>query len=315
MSTPSLPANHIATWILRFIRFMEVERRCSEHTLEAYETDLVLFTDFLRERYKVEDPTLDRLTREAVRGYLSALKTDQYKSRSVARKLSALRTFSRYLLREGAITSNPTLNIATPKMEKRLPHYLNSQEIKSLLQLPDTDSLEGMRDFMILELFYATGMRVSELASLKLQQVRFDEGLFRIKGKGDKTRLVPMGKQVARDLDHYLQWRRREENIALEFKDYIFVKNNKEPFSRGQIAAIVRKYITKIADGDKAHPHALRHTFATHLLNSGADLMSVKELLGHENLSTTQIYTHVSAEHLKKIYKKSHPRSNKGKKS
>ena len=181
--------------------------------------------------------------------------------------------------------------------------------MKTLLQLPNVETLTGLRDYMILELFYATGMRVSELAQLKVENIRFDESVFRIKGKGNKTRLVPMGQHVARDLDAYLKKRKSEESVALEFKDFIFVKDNKEPFTRSQIAAIVHKYVKRIASKEKAHPHALRHTFATHLLNEGADLMSVKELLGHANLSTTQIYTHVSAEHLKKVYKDAHPRA------
>ena len=220
-----------------------------------------------------------------------------------------MRAFEKYLVRENIIPENPALNIATKKKKKKLPDYLTEHEIKATLQMPDVNTLQGLRDLLILELFYATGLRVSELAALKLENVRFDENVLRIKGKGQKTRLVPMGRRISHDLDAYLKKRQIEENASLEFKDYIFVKTKKKPFTRVEIAQLVKKYIKKVAAKEKAHPHALRHTFATHLLNEGADLMSVKELLGHANLSTTQIYTHVSAEHLKRIYKKAHPRA------
>ena len=302
-------AQQIQTWIPRFIRYLDVERRSSQNTIDAYEKDLLHYHDYVLDRFKIENPDFRYFSKASIRGFLGQLTTAKYSARSLARKLAALRSFAKYLIRENVIEVNPTLNIATPKFAKKLPTYLSESEVKALLQLPDTSTFEGLRDFLILELFYATGIRVSELVGLKIEHIRFDESLFRITGKGQKTRLVPMGQRVAHDLNDYLKKREREENASLEFRDYIFVKDNKEPFTRGQVAAIVQKYIKKVADKEKAHPHALRHTFATHLLNEGADLMSVKELLGHANLSTTQIYTHVSAEHLKKIYKKAHPRA------
>lgn len=302
-------AQNLYSWIPRFTRFLQVERQCAENTIIAYETDLLTFNEYVKRRFAVEQPTFAHFTKAGIRGYLGHLTNSKYSSRSLARKLSALRAFAKYLIRENAITINPTLNIATPRIQKRLPDYLSTAEMKALLQLPDVDTFTGLRDYMILELFYATGMRVSELAGLQLENIRFDESVFRIKGKGEKIRLVPMGSHVARDLDIYLKRRQLEENVALEYKDFIFVKNNRSPFTRGQIASLVHKYVKRIAAKEKAHPHTLRHTFATHLLNQGADLISVKELLGHANLSTTQIYTHVSAEHLKKVYKSSHPRA------
>ena len=303
-------AFNISTWIPHFIRFLQVERHRSDNTQEAYENDLLQFNAYLKERFKVEQPEFNHFSRESVRGYLGNLTNSHFSTRTIARKLASLRVFSKYLIRENVMQTNPTLNIASPKIKKKLPNYLSEREVRALLQLPDVDKLQGLRDYMILVLFYATGMRVSELASLRLENIRFDEGVFRIRGKGEKTRLVPMGHLVAKDLNAYLKKRQIEENLVLELKDFIFVKDNNEPFTRSQIASIVFGYIKRIANKEKAHPHALRHTFATHLLNEGADLMSVKDLLGHSSLSTTQIYTHVSAEHLKKIYKKAHPRTN-----
>jgi len=300
---------YILTCIPRFVRYLDVERRCSANTMEAYEKDLFHYHAYLQERYCTEKPTFDLFSRASIRGFLGHLTSNKYSARSVARKLAAIRSFAKYLIREDVLQINPTLNIATPKFSKKLPKYLSEGEVKALLQLPDTTTFAGLRDFMILELFYATGIRVSELAGLKIEHIRFDESVFRITGKGQKTRLVPMGQRIEHDLNDFLKKRESEENRSLEFQDFIFVKNNNEPFTRGQIAVIVQKYIRRVADKEKAHPHALRHTFATHLLNEGADLMSVKELLGHASLSTTQVYTHVSAEHLKKIYKKAHPRA------
>ncbi len=305
----TLQVQHISTWIPVFLRYLEVERRSSTNTRDAYGEDLSQFCEYLRERYAVEEPTLEYMTKASIRGFLSYLMQEKYSARSVARKLATLRALAKYLIREDAIKANPTLNIASPKLQRKLPDYLTLNEVKALLQLPDVETLVGLRDFLILELFYATGMRVSELAHLRLEHLRFDENIIRIRGKGDKIRMVPMGTRVQHDLQRFLDKRQYQEQAALELKDYLFVKDNKQPFTRSQIASIVRNYVKRVASVDKAHPHALRHTFATHLLNEGADLMSVKELLGHANLSTTQIYTHVSAEHLKKIYKKTHPRA------
>lgn len=300
---------HIVYLIPRFIRYLEVERRSSPHTLQSYKTDLRQFERFLRERCRLQTPDLQDYTRSSVRGFLSFLVRGKFSARTVARKLAALRAFSRYLLREKVLEVSPTLNIATPKISRILPDYLSVGEMKTLLQLADTETLEGLRDQLILELFYATGIRVSELTQLCVENVRLTEGVIRVTGKRKKTRIVPLGEQVRHDLEQFFKKRVEIEGISLEFRDYIFVKTNREPLTRMQVAQIVKKYIMRVAGKEKAHPHALRHTFATHLLNEGADLMSVKELLGHENLSTTQIYTHVSAEHLKRIYKQSFPRA------
>ncbi|RLD11563.1 tyrosine recombinase XerD [candidate division KSB1 bacterium] len=304
-------AFHITSWIPRFIRFLAVERRSAPNTRAAYERDILQFNAFLARRHNVAEPEIEHLNRESIRGYLAQCKNNGLTPRSIARKLAALRAFCRFLIREDVIQKNPTLNIASPKLDKRLPDYLTTAEVKALLQLPDIETLEGLRDFVILVMFYATGMRVSEVANLKLENLRFDQSVFRITGKGNKIRLAPMGEDLRKHLQKYLKRRQDEEKLALEFNDYIFVKNRKEPFTREQIAALVRQYIKRVANVEKAHPHALRHTFATHLLNEGADIMSVKELLGHASLNTTQIYTHVSAEHLKKIYKSAHPRAKK----
>jgi len=303
--------NNIEYWIPRFIKYLEIEKRSSIHTRNAYEKDLYQFLEFLKERYQNATPGLDLFTRFTIRGFLSYMVEKKYTPRSTSRKLATLRAFSRYLVREEFLKVNPTINIASPKLDKKLPQFVTKSEIKALLNLPEVNTFEGLRDLLIIELFYATGIRVTELVNLRVKDLNFNAGTLSILGKRNKRRVLPLGNLLLKDLHNYLKERAEHDNTNPEYNDYIFVKKYKEPFTRQQIAQIVNKYINKIADTAKAHPHALRHTFATHLLDEGADLMSVKELLGHSNLSTTQIYTHVSAEHLKRIYKKAHPRADK----
>jgi integrase/recombinase XerC len=292
-----------------FLKSLEVERRCSVHTRAAYENDLRQFSAYLSQSFSEENPSLDLFTRPIIRGYLARLVGDRFSPRSISRKLATLRAFAKFLMRSETLKNNPTLNIASPKLDRRLPDYLTRSEILKILQLPDKKSVEGLRNYVILELFYATGVRVSELIELRIRDVQFSQGTIRVKGKRAKERVLPMGNRVARDLSSFLDRIAGQGEYSGGYDDYIFKRDDGEKFSRQQIARIVGMYIKRVSTKEKAHPHALRHTFATHLLDEGADLMSVKELLGHSNLSTTQIYTHVSAEHLKKIYNKAHPRA------
>lgn len=296
-------------WVLQFIHNLRVVRSGSPHTLSSYQNDLEQFVTYLKDRLGVEEPTLDHLTKNNIRGFLALLVKEEYTPRSVGRKLASLRSFFKYLLREEIITSNPALNIASPRLNKILPNYLSKDEMHKLLQLPDPSGMEGRRDLLILKMFYSTGLRVSEVAQLKMQNINFGEGTLRILGKRNKTRVIPLGRNLIHDLKIYVSQRKSLERKDMEYTDYLFVKPNREPFTRQQIASIVNSYIKRVTDKKKAHPHALRHTFATHLLDEGADLMAVKELLGHSSLSTTQVYTHVSVEHLKRVYKQAHPRA------
>jgi len=300
--------DNLQAWTAKFLKYLQVERRISQNTLNAYAGDLHDFCAFLVSNRDEDPPALASFSRPAVRSYLAALHRRSCAARTIARKLSALRSFARYLLREGVVTRNPTLNIASPKLDAKLPHFLTRLETRTLLQMPDLNTPEGIRDLAILELFYGAGLRVSELVSLKVRQINFDRSTLRVLGKRNKSRVVPLGGTVVSDLQYYLQMRRRTEGGGPEHDDFLFVKVDRGPFTRQQMAAVVRSYMKRIVSADKAHPHALRHTFATHLLDEGADLLSVKELLGHSKLSTTQIYTHVTAEHLKRVYKKTHPR-------
>ncbi len=297
-------------WMETFLHYLEVERNASEHTLAAYRGDLEQFAFHLSRPRENGVPTIERLDRASIRRYLSGLVKQGYKTKSVRRKLTCIRVFGRFLVREGALETNPATLIASPKLETRLPHVLTRNEIKNVLELPDRDSDAGKRDLAILELFYATGVRISELVHLRIRDVDLNGQTIRVLGKGRKERLLPMGNRLLSTLHEYHMLRNERLAPGLTAPDSpFFVDDRGQPYSRQRVSWIVVKYLRQITSIDNAHAHALRHTFATHLLDQGADLMSVKELLGHARLSTTQIYTHVSTERLKAVYKQTHPRA------
>ena len=302
-------STYFTDWINHFTSHLEKVTHSSANTREAYQYDLESFHNFVKQRYSIQNPTISDWKKPAILGFLSYLVNNGYTARSVSRKLSSLRAFAKFLILMNVTDENPTLNIPSPKLEKRLPQYFTKKEMRDLLALPDTTTHTGLQDRVILELFYAAGLRVSELVALRLKDVDFNNNNIRVLGKRNKVRIVPIGQVVMQHLKDFFSSRESFVGQKLEYKNFIFVNKNKEIFTRQQIAQIVRSYIIQISDKQKAHPHALRHTFATHLLDEGADIMSVKELLGHANLSTTQIYTHVSVEHLKRIYKQAHPRA------
>ncbi len=301
--------NILCTWVLRFDRYLEIEKHHTSHTRSAYRNDLQQFILYLADRFDTEHPELAYFERSAVRGYLAALLQKGYAARSIARKLATLRAFARFLVRESALITNPVRAIRSPRQPKRLPIFLTQGEMRQVMLLPDTTRFAGIRDLLSLKLFYATGVRISEAAGLKIKDVQLWQGTLRVHGKRDKTRIVPLGRQVIETLRHYLPQR---EHLLMQSgagADFLLLRDDGTPFTRQQLARLLQRYLRRVADRHKAHPHALRHTFATHLLDEGADILSVKELLGHSSLSTTQVYTHVSAEHLRRIYKQAHPRA------
>ncbi len=296
-------------WIQRFALSLEVERNCSIHTRQGYLRDLGQLEAYLAGRYSRETPTVEALSRASVRGFLSHLLRHGYAARSIARKQATLRSFARFLVRESAIAVNPLLAVHSPRLPKRLPDFLTREEVQQLLQLPAVDSFSGLRDSLILKLFYATGVRISEAAGLRRGDVQLWEGTLRVHGKRDKTRLLPLGHHMTQILQEYLRLRDSVAARNPHSSDFVLLTDEGTPFTRQQLARLIRGYMLRIADKRKAHPHALRHTFATHLLDEGADILSVKELLGHASLSTTQVYTHLSAEHLRRVYRQAHPRA------
>ncbi len=287
----------------RFLDAIWAERGLSENTLGAYRADLLALNQRLTSR-KVD---LIRATRADILEYISWRVDGGAKPRSTARQLSSFRRFFRYLLREGVIAEDPTAQIAMPKIGRALPQSLTEEEVEALLGAPTVADPLGHRDRAMLELLYATGVRVSELINLKLSQVNLNQGVLRIIGKGDRERLIPLGDEAQDWLKEFIEGPRVE--ILLERQtEYLFPTRRGDRMTRQAFWHIIKRYAKKAGIGKKLSPHTVRHAFATHLLNNGADLRVVQLLLGHSDVSTTQIYTHVARERMKELHSRHHPR-------
>ena len=288
--------------ISQFIHYLAVERNVSSHTVAAYASDLAQFQAFVLHDRGV-DAGLETVDHLLIRRYLALLHKDHRKS-SIGRKLAAIRAFFKYLVREGRMAKNPAELVSTPKKEKRLPFHLNIDEVTALVEAPRDDDLSSLRDRAILETLYSCGIRASELTGLDVGEVNLEEGLARVLGKGGKERVVPVGSYARRAIAAYLAARNQPGHGAP-----LFLNARGGRLTSRSVGRIVDKYILKLATIKKISPHTLRHTFATHLLESGADLRAIQELLGHASLSTTQKYTHVSIDRLMEVYDKAHPKA------
>lgn len=311
-------------YLKAFLAYLRLNRNLSPHTVRAYESDLTQFIDHVaiaagRKRVDLEPAELDR---DAIRSYLADVHAAGQARATAARKLAAVRTFLRYLRRESLIDDDPGAVVATPKREVRMPAHLSEEEMLQLLAGPSTDDPLGRRDRAILELFYASGLRLSELAGLGLEDVNLSAKMVRVLGKGGKQRLVPFNNSTAAALRAYLQDRESltravvratppRRGASRREAEPLFVNYKGTRLSGRSVDRLVRRYVAVCAERAGISPHALRHTFATHLLQRGADLRAIQELLGHARLSTTQRYTHVNAAQLLDVYQKSHPRAGK----
>jgi tyrosine recombinase XerC len=280
----------------KFLTYLEIEKNYSPHTLLNYRVDLTEFFQFLG------TTDLERVDYLFLRRYLASLREKKLKPRSMSRKLSSLRSFYKFMNREGYLKDNPAALLMSPKLDKTLPKFLSEDEMKAFIESPDTGSEAGLRDRAILETLYSTGIRVSELVGLNIDTVDLIGSIAKVAGKGKKERLVPIGSKAADAIRAYLN-KRRATTQAL------FLNKSGRRLTARSIFNITEKYIKQVSATKNISPHVLRHSFATHMLDRGADLRSVQELLGHASLSTTQIYTHVTTERLKKIYDKAHPRA------
>jgi integrase/recombinase XerC len=290
--------------IEKFCRYLETERNVSAHTLKAYRTDLVLFHGFLR-RELGDAAGADAVTHLLVRRYLAHLHRECTKS-TVGRKLAAIRAFFRYLEREGRVGKNPAGLVSTPRKEKKVPFHLNIDEITSLVTAPKGLELLALRDRAILELLYSSGLRVSEMTTLDVGGIDLEGGLVKVLGKGGKERIVPIGSKARGALADYLAMR---GNPPLEAPLMLNARGGR--LTSRSVGRVIDRYILSLSTMKKVSPHTLRHTFATHLLEGGADLRAIQELLGHASLSTTQKYTHVSIDRLMEVYDKAHPKARK----
>lgn len=287
--------------IPEFLGHLKTERNYSPHTLSNYERDLKFLLNFVKDK---------KIDRSAAREYLLALEKKRYSRRSIARKLSSARSFFRFLRREKHIDKNPFENLLTPKLPRKLPNFLYPEELKSLLDAPVLKDPRGLRDRAILEVLYGTGLRVTEIRSMNLNDVDFDEGEIKVLGKGSKERIVLFGSHARGALEKYLK-EGRPKLLSGKISPAVFVNRRGGRLTSRSVERLIVHYSKKAGLTKKVTPHTLRHSFATHLLSGGADLRMVQELLGHVSLSTTQVYTHITKERLKEVYDSAHPRANR----
>jgi integrase/recombinase XerC len=288
-----------------YLQYLEFEKRYSKHTLSAYKKDLEHLQHYLQQQYEII--TVEETSFAQLRSWVIQLMEEGLSARSVHRKIAAIKSFFKYLLREGKITINPSSKLIAPKIGKRLPEYAEEHQMEQLLEnVTFPDGYIGLRDKTIIELFYATGMRKAELMGLKLNSIDFNNSTIIVLGKRNKQRLIPLSQETEMRLTEYIETRNNEfgEHIG----DELFLTQAGKALYPKLVYNIVKKYLSTVSSTDKKGPHTLRHTFATHLSNRGADLNAIKELLGHSNLSATQIYVHNSIDRLKKVYEKAHPK-------
>lgn len=288
-----------------FLDYLRLERNYSENTITGYQKDILQLQGFLEER--AGEVSLEEVDADLIRDWVIRLLDDGYTTTSVNRKLSSLRTFYKYLLRRGEVTVNPLQKITGPKNEKPLPVFLREEDMDKLQDRGlYGEGFEGCRDYLILEMFYATGMRLSELIGLNDVDIDFSLGVIKVTGKRNKQRLIPFGEELKLLMREYVN--NRDEEVPIHSEAF-FVRKSGERLYPVIVRNIVKRNLSKVVTVKKRSPHVLRHTFATAMLNHGAALSSIKELLGHENLATTEVYTHTTFEELKKVYNQAHPRA------
>lgn len=287
-------------YIDKFKNYLAVEKNYSEHTIKNYLADLTEFSNF------ISGLDVDKIDYLRVRKFLGFLRQRAISKRSVARKLSSLRTFFRFLQMDGYIKDNPVTSISTPKMDKKLPVFLDEKNALRLVTAPNKKTYPSTRNRAILETLYSAGVRVSELVGIDIDDIDFISGVVKVLGKGRKERLAPVGDKAINAIREYMEYRKKSKNSD---QKALFLNKSGKRLTDRSVRRIVNKYIKELSIKERISPHTLRHSFATHLLNRGADLRSVQELLGHKNLSTTQIYTHVTMDRLKSVYDKAHPRA------
>jgi integrase/recombinase XerC len=294
--------------IQRYLRFLKVERNASNFTIKSYREDLLVWAQYLHDLFGGE-PSISLISAVDLRGYVAALTEAGYASSSIARKLASMRSFFKFAQREGLVSGNPAKPLRNPRRERKLPHFLTTREIAKLLTAPNTAEPMGQRDRAIFETIYSAGLRVSELVGMNDEDLDFDDGLVRIRGKGKRERLGPLGTFAVEALRDWLDARQRLPKHPSGGRAPVFTNRFGRRLTTRSIARTLEKYLLQTGLNTKTSPHTLRHSFATHLLDSGADIRSVQELLGHKSIVTTQIYTHVSTAGLKQAYEKAHPRA------
>jgi integrase/recombinase XerC len=325
LSNPPQPKN-FTPLVKQFLDYLKLEKHFSDYTIKSYGADLVQFGQFVSgeighanaaaspapltpEQVDERQLKCEPLT---IREFLAYLYAQNYTKSTTARKLATLRSFFKFLIRRGVVSVNPLSTIRTPKQEKRLPKCLDLEQVQRLLDAPGDADLLGARDKAMLEILYSSGIRVSELVELEMSDLDLQEGILRVRGKGRKDRLTPIGSQAIKAVQRYFELRNADPKLQSLATQRVFLNKHGEPLSTRSVRRKLDKYLVEAGLDPGISPHTLRHSFATHLLNNGADLRSVQELLGHQSLSTTQIYTHLTTSRVKQVYDDAHPRANVG---
>ena len=295
------------TYIDQFINYIENERKYSYHTIRSYRSDLESFLKFLN-NYD-NNLSLINIDKSVIQIFIQFISKKKLEGKTLQRKVSSIKSFYSFLSDRDMIEYNISELIQLPKADKKLPNLLSKKEVNELMLLPDLSTYDGIRDKSILEILYSTGLRISELISIKLVDINIDNKLIKVFGKGSKERYVLLGTEAVNSLKNYLE---KRSSIDKKYSNNIFLypsikKSNQNYISQRKMFNIIKKYLALISNNEKLSPHSLRHSFATHLLDNGADLLAVKDMLGHEDLSSTQIYTHVNINKLKNVYSKAHP--------
>ncbi len=299
-------SDNFRKYIDDFHSYLEKERGYSSHTCVSYIHDLHRFNDFLIKYTGSSDISAESIDKQAIRNFLGNEFDEGFSSKTVGRRLASMKSFFKYLIKAEVVNNNPAIYVKTPKTSKPLPNFIDEKMIDELMNAPPSNTITGLRDRAVLELFYSTGIRLSELININFRNIDFNNNLIRVVGKGNKERLIPFGNRAMKAIENYLGKSSRSLKTT-DIDTPLFVNSKGERISQRTVQRSVNMYLRLVAEGEHLGPHTLRHSFATHLLDRGADLQAVKDLLGHSSLSSTQIYTHVQPERMKKIYKKAHP--------
>ena len=298
----------IRTAIESFIEYLRVERNASDLTIKSYEEDLIALVLYFEET-EGREVELSEVTTLELRRFVAELQQAGYAKSTISRKLACLRSFFRFAMREGWVEANIAKPLRNPRAGRKLPHFLSAEEIARLLESPPSTNASGVRDRAILETMYSAGLRVSELVGLSIEDIDFSSGLVRVRGKGRKERLSPLGSYAQKAIKAWLSQREPNPKATKEHASAVFLNRFGNRLTSRSVGRMLEKYLKQCGLDQRTSPHTLRHSFATHLLDRGADIRSVQELLGHKSLITTQIYTHVSTERLREVYESAHPRA------
>lgn len=295
--------------ISAYLSYLEHERNFSQHTIVSYANDLAQYYTFLKTEFPDLIEKHDDADTGVIRAFLGLLLDSGLSKKSAVRKLSTLRSFYKFLVRKKILRQNPALNIVTPKVEKKLPQFVDAASMEKVLALPDPQEFNGARDSVMLELFYGSGIRRAELIGLNVDDIDERNQTIKVTGKGNKQRIIPFTLNAKKSIQRYLNFRKEIISQSSSPDAALLLNHHGKRLTPSTVNTLVKKYLSSVTEIQKKSPHVLRHSFATHLLDNGADIMAVKELLGHESLSTTQVYTHVTVERLKKIYRQAHPKA------